>query len=322
MTTRRKPQSVYQYEPLVTPSSWKGEERQFVVRLTQLLDQLFARKTSASVSVDTTGMVKSVDGVKAGTDGNVPLGAVRTVNGEKPDPATGNVEVDGIDGVGVPVGGGAGQILTKKSETDYDTAWEDPPEGGGGSVEEIITMSAADFESLTVEDRIALHTAGIRVVAVEDAVDMDELTDQQKIADFVYPVGIIVELATGTNPASLWGIGTWESYMPGRVLVGAGTADSGTVYEAGTTGGEETHTLTKDEMPSHYHAPIAHSGVSGKRVAISNGTADSSTSYYKLSYTSTSGYIGTAFYTAKTGGDAAHNIMQPYGVVYRWLRVA
>lgn len=47
MATRRKPQSVYQYEPLVTPSSWKGEERQFAIRLTQLLDQLFARRTSS-----------------------------------------------------------------------------------------------------------------------------------------------------------------------------------------------------------------------------------------------------------------------------------
>ena len=32
---------------------------------------------------------------------------------------------DGTNGVGVPAGGTTGQILTKKSNTDYDTEWED-----------------------------------------------------------------------------------------------------------------------------------------------------------------------------------------------------
>ena len=80
------------------------------------------------------------------------------------------------------------------------------------------------------------------------------------IFDFIYPVGIIIELTVNTNPKELFGIGTWEPYMPGRVLVGAGTADSGTVYEAGTIGGEETHTLTVDGMPSHTHTPVISSG--------------------------------------------------------------
>ena len=37
---------------------------------------------------------------------------------------------DGADGVGVPSGGGAGQILVKKSEQDHDTEWQDAPESG------------------------------------------------------------------------------------------------------------------------------------------------------------------------------------------------
>lgn len=32
----------------------------------------------------------------------------------------------GADGEGVPLGGAAGQILSKTSETDYDTEWADP----------------------------------------------------------------------------------------------------------------------------------------------------------------------------------------------------
>ena len=33
---------------------------------------------------------------------------------------------DGADGVGVPSGGTQGQVLTKSSSTDYDTAWATP----------------------------------------------------------------------------------------------------------------------------------------------------------------------------------------------------
>jgi microcystin-dependent protein len=54
-------------------------------------------------------------------------------------------------------------------------------------------------------------------------------------------------LTVGTNPATLWGIGTWES-VQGKFLLGAGGG-----YTAGSTGGAATHTLTANEMPSHYH---------------------------------------------------------------------
>jgi len=36
----------------------------------------------------------------------------------------------GKDGEGIPTGGAAGQVLAKKSASDYDTQWVDPPEGG------------------------------------------------------------------------------------------------------------------------------------------------------------------------------------------------
>lgn len=37
------------------------------------------------------------------------------------------------DSGGVPPGGGAGQVLSKKTAGDYDTEWIDPPEGGVAS---------------------------------------------------------------------------------------------------------------------------------------------------------------------------------------------
>jgi hypothetical protein len=47
--------------------------------------------------------------------------------------ATGPAGADGADGVGVPAGGTTGQVLTKASGTDFDTDWETPTGGGGGS---------------------------------------------------------------------------------------------------------------------------------------------------------------------------------------------
>ena len=45
---KRKSASIAQYEPLVTPEKWTGDEKRFVLRLTQLLDQLFARQAALS----------------------------------------------------------------------------------------------------------------------------------------------------------------------------------------------------------------------------------------------------------------------------------
>ena len=68
----------------------------------------------------------------------------------------------------------------------------------------------------------------------------------------VYPVGSIYMSTVSTNPATLFGFGTWEAMPAGRVLLAQGTASWGT-YNAGSTGGEATHTLTVGEMPAHNH---------------------------------------------------------------------
>lgn len=54
--------------------------------------------------------------------------------GPKGDPGdTGPQGPKGDPGEGVPAGGTTGQILSKASDTDYDTQWTNPPEGGGVS---------------------------------------------------------------------------------------------------------------------------------------------------------------------------------------------
>lgn len=63
-----------------------------------------------------------------------PAGADGAPGADGDDGAPGN---DGAAGVGVPTAGTTGQILAKISNTDYDTEWIDPPEGGSGSAPEV-----------------------------------------------------------------------------------------------------------------------------------------------------------------------------------------
>ncbi|MFR3655487.1 MAG: phage baseplate protein, partial [Megamonas funiformis] len=60
----------------------------------------------------------------------------------------------------------------------------------------------------------------------------------------VYPVGSIYMSTVSTNPATLFGFGTWEAMPAGRVLLAQGKSSWGTTYNAGSTGGEATHQLT------------------------------------------------------------------------------
>ena len=71
---------------------------------------------------------------------------------------------DGADGVGVPIGGSAGQVLAKASATDYDTAWVD--QSGGGS-----------FPSPTIPAFIDVTEAALETVIESNAVVVAGDTD-------------------------------------------------------------------------------------------------------------------------------------------------
>ena len=57
-----------------------------------------------------------------------------------PQGAPGANGQDGADGVGVPAGGTAGQVLSKVDGTDYNTQWTTPAAGGGGVDEILFTI--------------------------------------------------------------------------------------------------------------------------------------------------------------------------------------
>ena len=157
------------------------------------------------------------------------------------------------------------------------------------------------------------------------------------LLDMIYPVGSIYMSVNSSNPGSLFG-GTWEKMPAGRVLIPEGESDWGTEYEAGSTGGEATHTLTVDEMPAHSHSGAINSASLTGSVTLGTGEFRSRTGIVTLSNNGVqidSGVGGnsprTMTITAthqhsltinKNGGGKAHNLMQPYFVVYCFKRIS
>ena len=137
---------------------------------------------------------------------------------------------------------------------------------------------------------------------------IDELSNwQNTFLDTIYPIGSIYMSIDSTNPSSLFG-GTWEPWGTGRVPVGIDLNDTdfNTVEK---TGGEKTHTLSVNEMPSHKHSFA---------FADDNGTAGIYDTFQYNGWRQAR-LIDNAM--AGTGNSQPHNNLQPYITCYMWKRV-
>lgn len=127
------------------------------------------------------------------------------------------------------------------------------------------------------------------------------------ILEAVYPVGSIYISVNSTSPQTLFG-GTWKA-INGKFLLGQSSA-----HKAGSTGGEETHTLTMGEMPEHTHPMY-----SGNAGGDSEWTPDEG-AYLVDSVTQTKTTWWARLGMSYAGGGNAHNNMPPYLAVYMWKR--
>ena len=139
-----------------------------------------------------------------------------------------------------------------------------------------------------------------------------------QVLERLLPVGSIVEwspvggngtdLSTPEKVAAYYGFGTWEAYGSGQMLLGVSDG-----HAIGSTGGEETHTLTTNEMPSHNH----------RYATTSRGSTQFPPWYFKLQGTQQeTAFNAYADFTLNTGNGQPHNNMPPFVAVYRWRRVA
>ncbi len=124
------------------------------------------------------------------------------------------------------------------------------------------------------------------------------------ILNLVYPVGSIYLSTVDSSPGLFIG-GSWER-LKDTFLLGAGDT-----YTAGDTGGEATHTLTVNEMPSHSHFNYTkYSTAVGNFSPLPSWTVEAGVQ------------DNTRYGTALAGGGQPHNNMPPYLVVYMWKRIA
>ena len=170
------------------------------------------------------------------------------------------------------------------------------------------------LEQADGEDALVLRGAVNQIVASVAIADLKNalgIANGATVLD-MYPVGSIYQTTSSTfNPQTAWG-GTWER-IKDRFLLAAGDT-----YTGGSTGGEATHKLTTQEMPSHAHTMYVNNDGSSSSWSPASGTylvkPDCVT-------TSTKNY-GGALAQNGAGLGQAHNNMPPYLAVYIWKRTA
>lgn len=160
------------------------------------------------------------------------------------------------------------------------------------------------------------------------------------IGNLLMPVGFIYTSYVATNPADLFGFGTWVLTAQGEALVGYKSADTpfGTVGSIGTAG-EKTHQLSTAELATHTHTQDAHGHTQnahshGVGAAYRTGassdwwTVNSSDPYIKdgMGERNTDNATATNQNTTATnqnaGSGTAHNNIQPSFVIYIFRRTA
>ena len=218
------------------------------------------------------------------------------------------------------------KVTTGGITASSEPVWGDVGESlNDGTVSYILVPQT--ITSASVDD-VAIGTDKYK--AITPAVMAQLLKDIYKQAKLqAHPVGSIYESTDSTSPADLFG-GTWEAMDPGRVLVSAGTASTGTVYNAGDKGGEEAHKLTESENAPHDHDAICSTaGLHHHTFPIFKGSGDDHEGGTSNSYTANphgngeTNDAGSHVHTITigvSGKGAPHNNMQPFEVVYRWKR--
>ena len=128
---------------------------------------------------------------------------------------------------------------------------------------------------------------------------------QKDLLEKVHPVGSYYWSQKNISPEELFG-GKWESIY-GKFIF---STDSN--HSVDSTGGEEKHQLTIDEMPSHNHGYGRFNYYSYLYSNLNSGS-------YKYPYRDDYNF-NTSASTDYTGRTQAHNNMPPYITAYCWRR--
>lgn len=168
------------------------------------------------------------------------------------------------------------------------------------------------------------------IVYFDEKLDEIVTDTAQPTLEAVYPVGTYYTSSSPTDPATLFGFGTWTR-IKGRFVVGLDEGNS-KFDGVGEQGGAETHThgdnfsvnghaLTEQEMPAHNHGvpegrTNGEGGTSGGRYTSGDDTTNVA---YNFS-TSQSKGGGQEHTHGLSGSVSASSNLPPYHVAYVWRR--
>lgn len=187
-------------------------------------------------------------------------------------------------------------------------------------ISEVITLKTVEFTSSN--ELVCKYSSSLNVFEYRIC-DSDKEDPNKTVTGDTLPIGAVIEWDSDIIPEN-WllldgqevsreeysdlfdlygtkygeGDGSTTFNLPNRktrVPVGKDSSDSD-FNKLGKTGGEKTHKLTVSEMPSHNHEMTWNTG---------SGSSASAVSW--ISATTTQ-----VVNTKKTGGDGAHNNLQPY----------
>ena len=194
----------------------------------------------------------------------------------------------------------------------------------GGAIDgtAIGANSASTVTATTVTATTVTASGNINTTSGEVQINGTDIFDK------IYPVGsIYINATNSTNPGTLLGFGTWVAFGAGKVPVGIDSSDTD-FDTAEETGGAKTHTLTEAQLPTHRHLMFKNVSVGNIGDTTSSLSAahhyDNGSESYRIRKSSSSNAFLEPDITlsGQTGSGSAHNIMQPYIVVYMWKRTA
>ena len=219
-------------------------------------------------------------------------------------------------------------ITTSVGDGKYQISFT--PAIASGKTLEIVTtqMTTNNLPIVDTIDENSTNDTSPGTKAVYDKLKnvSDSISTIQTIIDTIYPVGSLYMSVNNLDPTTLFG-GKWERFAKGKAVVGVDEDDTDFSISEKTCG-EKSHKLVVNEMPSHTHS-------------MANGGAHKHDIRYRAVGRQDGGYwtpmgstaietTTTAFTTSSgehkhtinsTGGNLAHNNIQPSIACYIWKRV-